>query len=102
MAEHGPFNSEEDAAATAGVRQARAAWKALADRALSERQPVAGRHVPIHLKIMTDACAAAGVEMGAFGKRTLEWIANYEDTKCAVIADLIDRAYEAGKGAGRD
>lgn len=96
MAEHGPYGTEQEASATAAVRQARAAWDALTERALSDRQPVAGKHVPIHLKIMTDACQAAGVELGAFDKRTLEWLANYEDTTCQVIAGMVRRAWRAG------
>lgn len=97
MAEHGPFASEQEAAATRAVREARAAWDAIV---ASGVRPVAGKHVPIHLKILADALAAAGVEITPWEERTFGWLANYEDTTCQVIAGVIARAYEAGKGAG--
>jgi hypothetical protein len=96
MSEHGPFDSEQEAAATQAVRQARAAWDALVDQALRDRRPVAGQHVPHHLRILMDACSDSGVFVGAFDLRILTWLANYEDTTCAVIAGLIRRAHEAG------
>lgn len=90
MAEHGPFESEWEARDTRAVREANAAWDA---------DPVPGKHVPHHLKIMTDACRAAGVELGAYDLRTLTWLGNYEAPHCAAIAGMIYRAYEAGLAA---
>ena len=37
------------------------------------------------------ACEAAGVELGAYDLRILDWLANYEDSTCAVIAGLVAR-----------
>jgi hypothetical protein len=38
------------------------------------------------------ACEAAGVELGPYDLRILDWLANYEDSTCAVIAGLVARA----------
>ena len=96
MPEHGPFSSEQEAAATAAVRQARAAWYAIV---ASGVRPVAGKHIPLHLQIMTDALTAARVELTAYELGTFRWLANYEDTTCQVIAGVIERAYQAGLAA---
>jgi hypothetical protein len=86
----GPYQTEQEAGATAAVRKARDAWYA---------DPVAGHHVPHHLRIITDAIEVAGVELGDFDRRILAWLGNYEDTTCSVIAGMITRAHEAGKAS---
>jgi hypothetical protein len=45
------------------------------------------------------ACADAGVELGAFDERILTWLAGYEPATVQVVADLIGRAYAAGRVA---
>ena len=47
------------------------------------------------------ACEAAGVELGLFDLRILDWLANYEDSTCAVIAGLVARAAAAGRPGPR-
>jgi hypothetical protein len=43
-------------------------------------------------RMLTRACEAAGVTLGAYDARILAWFAGFEDAACAVIAGLISRA----------
>ena len=53
------------------------------------------------LTMLIEACSAAGVTLGAYDTRTLEWLAGHDQPqRCAVVAGLIERAYEAGKAGG--
>jgi hypothetical protein len=63
------------------------------------------------LRTLETACQAAGVKLGAYDQRILVWLAGWEPQACAVIAALIERAYEAaadrvlqayGPGPGED
>ncbi len=86
MADHGPFETE---------RQAHAA-------AIAAIPPEHGRlilHASQNRQLIEDACAAAGVVLGAFDRRHLDWLAGFEDSDCAVLAGIIRRAYEAGLAA---
>jgi hypothetical protein len=49
-----------------------------------------------NLDDLTHAATDAGVVLGAYDRRILEWLAQYEPATCAVIAGLITRAYAAG------
>lgn len=51
------------------------------------------------LKALLDACAEAGVEVGAFDRRTLSWLADWETSTAQVVIGLISRAYAAGREA---
>jgi hypothetical protein len=42
--------------------------------------------------MLTAACEAAGVELGAYDERVIGWLAGWEDETCAVVAGLITRA----------
>jgi len=46
-------------------------------------------------QLLGRACEAAGIEMGRYDDRIIEWLAGWEDATCAVIAGLITRAHEA-------
>lgn len=46
--------------------------------------------------MITGACEAAGVELGAYDRRIIGWLGNWEPQICAVIAGLITRAHAAG------
>jgi hypothetical protein len=35
-----------------------------------------------------------GVQLGAYDRRIIDWLANYEPATCAVVASLIARAAE--------
>jgi len=88
MADHGPYESE---------RQAHAA-------AIAAIPPEDGRLIlrgPQNRQLLEDACAAAGVELGAFDRRHLDWLAGFEDSGCAVLAGIIRRAHLAGLAAER-
>jgi hypothetical protein len=45
--------------------------------------------------LITAACQAAGVELGAYDTRIVEWVAGFEAETSAVIAGLIERAAAA-------
>jgi hypothetical protein len=49
-------------------------------------------------QMLTAACEAAGVDLGAHDARILAWLAGFEDSTCAVIAGLITRAH-AGRSS---
>jgi hypothetical protein len=93
MPEHGPFQTEREASATDAVRAVYAAFDA---------DPGAGKMAPHNLAMLTAACEAAGVELGAFDAGTLRGLAGWEPHTCAVIAGLIRRAYLAGQPAESD
>lgn len=98
MADHGPFESEDQADATPAVRAVFAAFDA---------DPGPGKMAPHNLAMLTSACGAAGIGLGAaaeiglgaYDARILAWLAGWEPQTCAVIAGLIRRAHEAGKAA---
>jgi hypothetical protein len=54
--------------------------------------PAATMMKPLNLGMLERACAAARVELGAYDRRILAWLANYEPQTCAVVAGLITRA----------
>ena len=47
----------------------------------------AGNH-----QMLTQACAAARVQLGDWDRRILAWLAGWEPSTCAVVAGLIWRA----------
>jgi hypothetical protein len=59
--------------------------------------PGVGKMAPHNLKLLTDAVAVAGVELGDYDNRILRWLAGWEPATCAVIAGLITRAHAAGR-----
>jgi hypothetical protein len=79
----GPYETEDHARETPEVRAVRAAFDA---------DPGPGRMAPHNLRMLLDAVAAAGVQVGAYDVRILEWLAGWEPPTCAVIAGLITRA----------
>ncbi|MWA07406.1 hypothetical protein F8568_045200 [Actinomadura sp. LD22] len=53
-------------------------------------------HVPGHMRAtnrarLTDACEAAGVELGAYDMHVLEWMTRWEPEVCAVVVGLVLR-----------
>jgi hypothetical protein len=53
------------------------------------------------LTMLIEACSEAGVTLGAYDTLTLEWLAGHDQPqRCAVVAGLIERAYEAGRAGG--
>jgi hypothetical protein len=55
-----------------------------------------GQLATANLAMLTDAVNAAGLELGTWDWRILNWLAGYEPATCAVIAGLITRAAEPG------
>lgn len=86
---HGPFSSEREARETPAVR---AVWEAF------NASPGVGRMAPHVHRMLISACVAAHVELGAFDRQILTWLSGWEPETAAVVAGLITRAYEAGRG----
>ncbi len=80
---NGPFESDRQAAADPAVRAVYEAFAA---------DPGAGKMTPLNERMLADACAAAGVKLGAYDQRIVTWLAGWEPQVCAVIAGLIIRA----------
>ena len=78
----GPFETEREAIA--------------AVRHILDTEPGTGAWQEGILALLTDACANAGVQVGAYDSRILHWLTNWEPQTVAVIAGLITRA-AAGK-----
>jgi hypothetical protein len=87
MTDHGPYESEREASQSADVRAVYAAFDA---------DPGVGKMAPHNLAMLTSACEAAGVELGAFDARTLAWMSIWEPATCKVFAGLIMRAWDGG------
>ena len=52
---------------------------------------------PMDAANMADLAAAlSGVELGAYDKRIIAWLAGYEPATVAVVCGLIERARQAG------
>jgi hypothetical protein len=79
----GPFSTEREAAGAA--------------RHIYDSPPGTGAWTAPNLTLLLDACAAAGVQVGAYDVRILEWLAGYEPSACAVTAGMIRRAHQAGR-----
>lgn len=54
----------------------------------------------LRLTALLEACERSGVELGAFDRRILSWLAGYEAETVQVVVGLVERAYEAGMAAG--
>lgn len=82
---HGPYETEREAAHAARSLggPARPGYSILS--AEQNRQ------------LLTGACEAAGVGLGAYDERILAWLAGFEDSTCAVIAGLVSRATQVGR-----
>jgi hypothetical protein len=68
----------------------REARSAVIDRESDSCRP--GAPAERNHKLMCEASAAAGIELGAYDHRILTWLAGWEPQTCAVIAGLIARA----------
>ena len=81
---NGPFETERQARAAAHeVVRPEAGWSIL--------------HESQNLIVLERACEAAGIELGVYDRRIMEWLTGFEDSACAVVAGLIARAHAAGK-----
>ncbi len=71
----GPYDTEAEASAANGYR-------VLDPQDYSEH----------NRKRLADAIAAAGVELGSYDRRILDWLAGWEPQTVEVIAALVERA----------
>ena len=84
----GPFEAEAQARESPAVQEIRRAFRA---------DPGIGKMAPLNLALLVDACTMAGVELGAFDRRVLAWLSNWDPESSMVIAGLVTRAHEAGR-----
>lgn len=89
----GPFETEQQARQLPAVGQVYAAFRA---------DPGAGKMAPHNQRMLLDALAAAGVYLGAYDHRIVEWLAGWEPQTVAVVCGWVQRAGQAGgQAAGR-
>jgi len=74
----GPYETERQAAAAA--------------RHIYDLDVGAGLWRDGSLRMLEDACRAAGVQLGAYDYRVLLWLAGWEPQTCAVVAGWVTRA----------
>ena len=84
----GPFETEREARELPAVQAVYAAFRA---------DPGVGHMAPHSLRMLSEACAAAGTGPGAFDRRVLAWLSEWEPETAAVVAGLITRAHDAGR-----
>jgi hypothetical protein len=79
----GPYETERQAADAAGH--------------IHDSPPGTGAWAAGNHRLLLDACASAGVYLGTYDHRIIEWLTGWEPATCAVIAGLIARAHTAGQ-----
>ena len=88
-----PLETEAQARALPAVRAVYEAFDA---------DPGAGKMTPHNRRMLGRACEAAGLVMGRYDDRVIEWLSGWEPQVCAVVAGLITRAHLAGLAARED
>jgi hypothetical protein len=71
-----------------------------AARHIYDSPPGTGAWAAGNHRLLLDACASAGVYLGAYDHRIIEWLTGWEPATCAVIAGLITRAHAGGQDRG--
>jgi hypothetical protein len=89
----GPFETERQARELPAVRAVYSAFRA---------DPGVGKMTPHNQRMLLDALAGAGVYLGTYDHRIVEWLAGWEPQTVAVIAGWVQRASEADQSAARD
>ncbi len=85
--DRGPYETERQVRETPAVRAVYDAFDAA---------PGPGRMTPHCHRMLCEALAGAGVELGEHDHRTVLWLAGWGPETAAVIAGLIIRARAAG------
>jgi len=58
--------------------------------------------VPHNHRMLCEALAATGVQLGAYDHRIVSWLAGFEPETCAVVCGLTTRAHRAAVGSVRE
>ena len=85
----GPFETAAEASAHPAVGAIYAAMNESSRRGAGQRM--------CH-RLLDEACTAAGVELGAYDHRVIQWLAGWDPQTCIVVAGLIERAAAARGG----
>jgi hypothetical protein len=88
---NGPYETEADALAGPLAREIRALHASGRVRSGDPDHLVSGTQYDY----LMAACAAAGVELGAWDRRVLAWLANWEPAMVQVLCGLITRAADS-------
>lgn len=96
MPEHGPFDSESDALATEAAAAVRAAQDLPYGRTPAETGQWRAGVRAARLKVITDACETAGIVLGDYDRRLVEWLADWETAQAVALAGIIRRAWDGG------
>lgn len=84
----GPYETESEALAGPLYQEIRALRDSGLIRSGDPNRLVHGTQ----LRYLEAACAEAGVELGAFDRKILEWLAGWEASTVQVVVGLIERA----------
>lgn len=84
----GPYESESEALAGPVYKEVRALHEAGRVRPYDPDRLVHSTQ----LRALEAACAEAGVELGAFDRRIVSWLAGWEASTVEVVIGLITRA----------
>lgn len=87
---YGPFETGEQVLALPAVKAIYDAMHASTRR---------GVMAELGHRLLDEACAAAGAELGAFDHTVVLWLAGFGPQYCAVVAGLVTRAHQAGRAA---
>jgi hypothetical protein len=88
----GPFETEQQARQLPAVRAVYDAF---------DRDPGVGKMAGPNQRMLLDALAAAGVYLGAFDHRIVEWLAGWEPQTVAMVCGWVQRAGQAAARAGQ-
>jgi hypothetical protein len=83
MTAPGPFETDRGAMDHPAVRAIRTAMRESTRRGVGDEM--------CH-RLLDEACSAAGVQLGAYDHRIVQWLAGWEPEVCIVVAGLVARA----------
>lgn len=90
----GPYRTEAEAAAEAMPHEVDALRTARGDDYVASARRLRDAR-SIALQALLAACTEAGVEVGDYDRRVLDWLAGWEPTAAQVVIGLIGRAHAA-------
>src|SRR5260370_41941926 len=85
----GPIETEQQARELPAVRAIHAAMRARTGVITPEQRAAIEA---MNSALITEACSAAGVQLGTYDARIVAWLGGWEPQTCAVVAGLITRA----------
>lgn len=96
MSAFGPYETEQDTDDTALCHDSRH----LHDTGRVKTGDLDHLHRDMVLRHLIGECDAAGIKLGAYDRRILTWLANFEPATVQVVMGLIGRAHVGGYNSG--